>query len=136
MQWTREAQRKWSAVRVGLCPVHGNRLDEAQVDKVRHLLKPHSARGLLRAQRPAVLGVTRRADAERDAAMRACGIEPILRSYLGTAGSHPYVVFCAAPGGNDEYAAEVKTALESWDSTAAGGARSTPGKGTSPMRFR
>ena len=70
-----------------------------------------------------VLGVTRRADAERDAGMRACGIEPILRSGLGAAGCHPYVVFCAAPGGNDEYAAEVKAALELWDSTAAGGAR-------------
>ena len=75
-----------------------------------------------------VVGVTRRADAERDAAFVAEGIVPRVRSELDRAAEEgaegcrwPYVLFCASPGGNDDYAAEVAGALKLWDSEAPGG---------------
>lgn len=67
-----------------------------------------------------VRGVVRQADAERSAALEADGVSPCLRADLGSAdaglaeGSFRHVVFCAAPGGNDDYSAEVAAALRMW----------------------
>lgn len=71
-----------------------------------------------------VRGVIRRADSERDEALRADGLVPCLRADLGSAdtgmaaGSFAHVVFCAAPGGNEDYAGEVAAALRMWDGKA------------------
>jgi nucleoside-diphosphate-sugar epimerase len=67
-----------------------------------------------------VRGVVRQADAERKAELEADGMIPCLRAELGSAdaglaeGSFQHVVFCAAPGGNDDYPAEVAAALRMW----------------------
>jgi nucleoside-diphosphate-sugar epimerase len=71
-----------------------------------------------------VVGATRSSDAEREAAMRAEGITPRLVADVAAeceAGTRwPYVLFCAAPGGNDDYAGAVKDALRLWDSGCGG----------------
>ena len=72
-----------------------------------------------------VLGVTRtRPDEEREAAMRAEGITHRYRSDIEAAvrcGQRwPYVLFSASPGGNDDYAAAVASALNYWDKKAPG----------------
>ena len=38
-----------------------------------------------------------------------------MRDALGADDRHAYVVFCASPGGNDDYAGEVAGALQLWD---------------------
>lgn len=72
-----------------------------------------------------VYGVTRtRPDDEREAAMKAEGIKHRYRSDIeadvrcGT--RWPYVLFSASPGGNENYAAAVASALKYWDSGAPG----------------
>jgi len=71
-----------------------------------------------------VRGVVRRADAERNAVLEADGVVPCLRADLGSAdaglaeGSFQHVVFCAAPGGNEDYSAEVAAALRMWCGSA------------------
>ena len=72
-----------------------------------------------------VLGVTRtRPDEEREAAMRAEGITHRYRSDIEAAercGTRwPYILFSASPGGNDDYAAAVASALEYWEKDAPG----------------
>ena len=62
-----------------------------------------------------VLAVTRTAKPERDASLRALGLTPRVRDALGADDRHAYVVFCASPGGNDDYAGEVAGALQLWD---------------------
>eukprot|EP00967_Tisochrysis_lutea_P074581 scaffold100292_cov29-Tisochrysis_lutea.AAC.1 len=67
-----------------------------------------------------VYGVVRSSNEVRDAALRADGLTPCLRENLGSAdaclaeGTFEHVVFCAAPGGNDDYPAEVAAALRMW----------------------
>ena len=72
-----------------------------------------------------VLGVTRtRPDEEQEAAMRAEGITHRYRSDIEAAvrcGKRwPYVLFSASPGGNDDYAGTVASALDYWDKDAPG----------------
>lgn len=70
-----------------------------------------------------VYGVTRtRVDEERETAMLAEGIKHRYRSDVeadvrcGT--RWPYVLFSASPGGNDDYASAVASALKYWDTAA------------------
>lgn len=66
-----------------------------------------------------IIGVTRSADAARDDAMRSEGITPMLRDDIDSSGKQwPYVLFCAAPGGNDDYPGTVASALKLWDRAA------------------
>lgn len=71
-----------------------------------------------------VIGVTRKADEARDADLRALGITPRIRSDIDAKGAEgarwPYVLFCASPGGNDDYAASVADALKLWDAESNG----------------
>ena len=54
--------------------------------------------------------------------MRAEGLTPRLRDDIDASGERwPYILFCAAPGGNDDYAGTVAGALSLWDSSAAKG---------------
>lgn len=54
--------------------------------------------------------------------MRAEGITPRLRDDIDSSGDRwPYVLFCAAPGGNDDYPGTVASALSLWDPSAANG---------------
>ena len=75
-----------------------------------------------------VIGVTRSRNAEREQAFLAEGITPKLREELecemGDApGSGPYahVLFCASPGGNEDYVGEVDRAMRLWNAEAPGG---------------
>lgn len=72
-----------------------------------------------------IVGVTRTEDAVRDAALRAEGIVPRLRAEVDAESASqgtrwPYVLFCASPGGNDDYAEAVADALRLWDPKAGG----------------
>lgn len=69
-----------------------------------------------------VIGVTRSPNTEREAEMRAEGITPMVRSDIEAAGTkYPYVVFCAPPGGNDDYPGTVASSMGLWDTSAPGG---------------
>eukprot|EP00966_Prymnesium_polylepis_P046014 1065282-Prymnesium_polylepis.1 len=75
-----------------------------------------------------VIGVTRSRNPEREEAFLAEGITPKLREELepemGTApgsGQYAHVLFCASPGGNDDYVHEVECATRLWDAEAPGG---------------
>ncbi len=63
-----------------------------------------------------VYGVTRSDKPETRRRLQDLGIEPLAREQLGALPDAPfaYVAFCAPPGGNDDYAAEVETALRHW----------------------
>ena len=71
-----------------------------------------------------IIGVTRRADSARDAELLQEGIIPKIRDdvdKMGAAGSHwPFVLFCASPAGNDDYAATVASAIKLWDARGGG----------------
>ena len=70
-----------------------------------------------------VIGVVRKADEARDAELRAEGIAPRIRADVDASkDKYPYVLFCASPGGNDDYAGSVKSALKLWDKDAPEGA--------------
>mmetsp|Transcript_54036 Transcript_54036/g.124404 ORF Transcript_54036/g.124404 Transcript_54036/m.124404 type:complete len:332 (-) Transcript_54036:122-1117(-) len=67
-----------------------------------------------------VYGMTRRADPERNERLRAAGIRPCVRADFerGDLPACAHVVFCAPPGGNDDYSAEVGAALSFWSEGA------------------
>lgn len=68
-----------------------------------------------------VIGVTRSANAERAADMRAQGIDARTREDVEASDERwPYVLFCASPGGNEDYPAEVARALRLWDPSLGG----------------
>ena len=68
-----------------------------------------------------VIGVTRSSNEARNDALRADGIEPRVRADVDAEGTrYPYVLFCASPSGNDDYAQAVASALQLWDSEAGG----------------
>jgi len=65
-----------------------------------------------------VIGVTRSVDTARDAALLSERITPRVRSDVDASGeTWPNVLFCASPGGNDDYPAEVARALQLWDAS-------------------
>ena len=75
-----------------------------------------------------MIGVTRSKDPTREAEFAAEGITPKLRAELdaemGQApgeGPYSHVLFCASPGGNEDYASEVECATRLWDSSAPDG---------------
>lgn len=69
-----------------------------------------------------VIGVTRSPNPEREASMRDEGITPMLRADIDASGEKwPYILFCAAPGGNDDYPGTVASALSLWDKSAPKG---------------
>ena len=71
-----------------------------------------------------VVGVTRKADSEREAALVADGITPRLRDDVDASGERwPYVLFCASPSGNDDYVGAVTSALDLWDDADGVGGR-------------
>ncbi|KAG8470528.1 hypothetical protein KFE25_008949 [Diacronema lutheri] len=59
-----------------------------------------------------IVGETR-SDTRHDS-LRAAGIEPRLRG-TGAMEAFPNVLICFAPGGNDDFPSEVKSALAAWD---------------------